>query len=79
MGGARRRSRFCPRRALRAAAQHGNKIAHVSPDFRFKREERPEHRVNEPHKHRDRSYRGGRSRHWIKVMNRKHPATEREF
>jgi bifunctional non-homologous end joining protein LigD len=28
-------------------------------------------------KHRDRPYRGGRSRHWIKVKNRKHPATQR--
>jgi len=30
-------------------------------------------------KHRDRPYRGGRSKHWIKVKNRKHPAMEREF
>jgi bifunctional non-homologous end joining protein LigD len=28
-------------------------------------------------KHRDRPYRGGRSKHWIKVKNRKHPATSR--
>jgi bifunctional non-homologous end joining protein LigD len=28
-------------------------------------------------KHRDRSYRGGRSKHWIKVKNRKHPAMDR--
>jgi ATP-dependent DNA ligase len=27
--------------------------------------------------HRDRPYRGGRSKHWIKVKNRKHPAMER--
>jgi ATP-dependent DNA ligase len=25
-------------------------------------------------KHRDRPYRGGRQKHWIKVKNRKHPA-----
>jgi bifunctional non-homologous end joining protein LigD len=28
-------------------------------------------------KHRDRPYRGGRSKHWIKVKNRQHPAMER--
>jgi bifunctional non-homologous end joining protein LigD len=28
-------------------------------------------------KHRDRPYQGGRSKHWIKVKNRKHPAMER--
>src|SRR5215475_8003923 len=28
-------------------------------------------------KHRDRPYRAGRSKHWIKVKNRKHPAMER--
>ena len=28
-------------------------------------------------KHRDRPYQGGRSRHWVKVKNRKHPAMER--
>ena len=28
-------------------------------------------------KHRDRPYRGGRQKHWIKVKNRKHPACER--
>jgi bifunctional non-homologous end joining protein LigD len=28
-------------------------------------------------KHRDRSYRGGRQKHWIKVKNRKHPAMSR--
>jgi ATP-dependent DNA ligase len=28
-------------------------------------------------KHRDRPYQGGRSRHWIKVKNRSHPAFER--
>ena len=28
-------------------------------------------------KHRDRPYRSGRSPHWIKVKNRKHPAMER--
>jgi bifunctional non-homologous end joining protein LigD len=28
-------------------------------------------------KHRDRPYRGGRQKHWIKVKNRKHPATSR--
>jgi bifunctional non-homologous end joining protein LigD len=28
-------------------------------------------------KQRDRPYRGGRSKHWIKVKNRKHPAMER--
>ena len=28
-------------------------------------------------KHRDRPYRGGRQKHWIKVKNRKHPAFER--
>jgi bifunctional non-homologous end joining protein LigD len=30
-------------------------------------------------KHRDRPYQAGRSRHWIKVKNRKHPAMEREY
>jgi bifunctional non-homologous end joining protein LigD len=30
-------------------------------------------------KHRDRSYRGGRQKHWIKVKNRKHPAMSREM
>jgi bifunctional non-homologous end joining protein LigD len=28
-------------------------------------------------KRRDRPYRGGRSKHWVKVKNRKHPAMER--
>jgi len=28
-------------------------------------------------KHRDRPYRGGRSKHWIKVKNRRHPAMSR--
>ena len=28
-------------------------------------------------KRRDRPYRGGRSKHWIKIKNRKHPAMER--
>src|SRR5207248_171741 len=28
-------------------------------------------------KRRDRPYQGGRSKHWIKVKNRKHPAMER--
>src|SRR5262249_44433773 len=28
-------------------------------------------------KHRDRPYRGGRQKHWIKVKNRKHPAFDR--
>jgi bifunctional non-homologous end joining protein LigD len=28
-------------------------------------------------KHRDRSYRAGRSRHWVKVKNRQHPAMNR--
>jgi ATP-dependent DNA ligase len=28
-------------------------------------------------KHRDRPYRGGRQKHWIKVKNRNHPAMER--
>jgi bifunctional non-homologous end joining protein LigD len=28
-------------------------------------------------KHRDRPYRGGRQKHWIKVKNRSHPAMER--
>lgn len=28
-------------------------------------------------KHRDRPYRGGRQKHWIKVKNRKHPAISR--
>ena len=28
-------------------------------------------------KHRERPYQAGRSRHWIKVKNRKHPAMER--
>jgi bifunctional non-homologous end joining protein LigD len=28
-------------------------------------------------KHRDRPYRGGRQKHWIKVKNRKHPAINR--
>ncbi|WP_442868731.1 ATP-dependent DNA ligase [Bradyrhizobium sp. CCBAU 21360] len=30
-------------------------------------------------KHRDRPYRGGRQKHWIKVKNRCHPATGREL
>ena len=30
-------------------------------------------------KHRDRPYRGGRSKHWIKIKNRKHHAFERVF
>jgi bifunctional non-homologous end joining protein LigD len=28
-------------------------------------------------KHRDRPYRGGRQRHWVKVKNRSHPAMAR--
>ena len=28
-------------------------------------------------KHLDRPYQGGRSKHWVKVKNRKHPAMER--
>jgi ATP-dependent DNA ligase len=28
-------------------------------------------------KHRDRPYQGGRSKHWIKVKNRSHPAMDR--
>jgi bifunctional non-homologous end joining protein LigD len=28
-------------------------------------------------KHKDRPYRAGRSRHWLKIKNRKHPAMER--
>jgi bifunctional non-homologous end joining protein LigD len=28
-------------------------------------------------KHRDRPYQAGRSKHWIKVKNRKHPAMDR--
>jgi bifunctional non-homologous end joining protein LigD len=28
-------------------------------------------------KHRDRAYRSGRCKHWVKVKNRKHPAMER--
>ncbi|WP_347710886.1 hypothetical protein [Bradyrhizobium sp. CB1650] len=30
-------------------------------------------------KHRDRPYRGGRQKFWIKVKNRSHPAMEREL
>ena len=30
-------------------------------------------------KHRDRPYRGGRQKHWIKVTNRKHPAMDCEL
>jgi hypothetical protein len=30
-------------------------------------------------KRRDRPYQAGRSKHWVKVKNRKHPATEREL
>jgi hypothetical protein len=30
-------------------------------------------------KHRDRPYRGGRQKHWIKVKNRTHPAMNREM
>jgi bifunctional non-homologous end joining protein LigD len=30
-------------------------------------------------KHRDRPYRGGRQKHWIKVKNRRHPAMGREL
>ncbi len=30
-------------------------------------------------KRRDRPYQGGRTKHWIKVKNRKHPAMEREL
>lgn len=30
-------------------------------------------------KHRDRPYRGGRQKHWIKVKNRSHPAMGREL
>jgi bifunctional non-homologous end joining protein LigD len=28
-------------------------------------------------KHRDRPHQGGRSKHWLKTENRKHPAMER--
>ena len=28
-------------------------------------------------KHRDRPYRSGRCKHWVKVKNRKHPAMDR--
>jgi bifunctional non-homologous end joining protein LigD len=28
-------------------------------------------------KHRDRPYQGGRSKYWIEVKNRKHPAMQR--
>jgi len=28
-------------------------------------------------KHRDRPYQSGRSKHWIKIKNRKHPAFDR--
>ena len=28
-------------------------------------------------KRRDRPYQGGRSKHWVKIKNRKHPATSR--
>jgi ATP-dependent DNA ligase len=28
-------------------------------------------------KHRDRPYQAGRSKHWVKVKNRNHPAMER--
>jgi ATP-dependent DNA ligase len=30
-------------------------------------------------KHRDRPYRGGRQKHWIKVKNRSQPAMDREL
>jgi hypothetical protein len=30
-------------------------------------------------KHRDRPYRGGRQKHWIKAKNRSHPAMDREL
>ena len=30
-------------------------------------------------KHRDRPYQAGRSKHWVKVKNRNHPAMEREL
>jgi bifunctional non-homologous end joining protein LigD len=30
-------------------------------------------------KHRERSYQGGRSKHWVKVKNGSHPAMSREF
>ena len=30
-------------------------------------------------RHRERAYRAGRSPHWIKVKNRRHPAMDREF
>lgn len=30
-------------------------------------------------KHRDRPYRGGRQKHWVKVKNRAHPSMEREL
>ncbi|WP_456745052.1 ATP-dependent DNA ligase [Bradyrhizobium sp. USDA 4354] len=30
-------------------------------------------------KHRDRPYRGGRQKHWIKVKNRSHPATDGSY
>lgn len=30
-------------------------------------------------KHRDRPYRGGRQKHWIKVKKRRHPAIDREL
>jgi bifunctional non-homologous end joining protein LigD len=30
-------------------------------------------------KHRDRPYQAGRSKHWVRVKNRSHPAMEREL
>src|ERR1700756_4893743 len=30
-------------------------------------------------KHRDRPYQSGRSKHWVKIKNRKHPALDREL
>jgi bifunctional non-homologous end joining protein LigD len=30
-------------------------------------------------KHRDRPYRGGRQKHWVKVRNRSHPAKRRKL
>jgi ATP-dependent DNA ligase len=30
-------------------------------------------------KHRDRTYRGGRQKHWVKVKIRSHPAMDREL
>jgi hypothetical protein len=36
-----------------------------------------QHSTDRVSKRRDRPYQAGRSRHWIKMKNRKHPAMER--